>query len=243
MAPSRRRGPVAVPARDGRHPEAGSRPVSSDEDGSPLDHSPTPRARLSLPGQRSPRGVPPGAGRDPAGAGYGLSRDIPEPSGNRPGNCDTFGMLLLGLISATGGHYLSTCHFLCLDRSDLRPKSLVRYGLSDRSPIRSVLHRAKWTRVTGQFHSSVSGDADQFLRHCQPRIRRGLSGDVGARKVRAYCPVSFALKLALFCLILGLVAGVWLSSHALSISDSSPSRPPSTQETDGSSGPSGEEDR
>ena len=33
----------------------------------------------------------------------------------------------------------------------------------------------------------------------------------GARKVRAYCPVSFALKLALFCLILGLVAGVWLS--------------------------------
>ena len=36
MAPSRGRGPVAVLARDGRHPEAGSRPVSSDEDGSPL---------------------------------------------------------------------------------------------------------------------------------------------------------------------------------------------------------------
>ena len=29
--------------------------------------------------------------------------------------------------------------------------------------------------------------------------------------VRAYCPMSSALKLAMFCLILGLIAGIWLS--------------------------------
>lgn len=61
--------------------------------------------------------------------------------------------------------------------------------------------------------------------------------------MRTYCPISFALKLALFCLILGLVAGVWLSSQALSAADSLPSRVPSTQVTDGSSGQSGGEDR
>lgn len=61
--------------------------------------------------------------------------------------------------------------------------------------------------------------------------------------MRTYCPVSFALKLALFCLMLGLVAGVWLSSAALSTSDSLPSRQPPTQVSDGSSGQSGGEDR
>ena len=61
--------------------------------------------------------------------------------------------------------------------------------------------------------------------------------------MRAYCPVSFALKLALCCLILGLVGGVWLSSVALSTSDSLPSRQPSTQVIDGSPGPTGGEDR
>jgi len=33
--------------------------------------------------------------------------------------------------------------------------------------------------------------------------------------VRAYCPVSFALKLALFCLVMGMIAGLWLSTSGL----------------------------
>ncbi len=61
--------------------------------------------------------------------------------------------------------------------------------------------------------------------------------------MRTYCPISFALKLALFCLILGLVAGMWLRSVALSTPDSWPARPPSTQVTDGSLGQPGGEDR
>jgi hypothetical protein len=59
---------------------------------------------------------------------------------------------------------------------------------------------------------------------------------MGGEKVRTYCPISFALKLALFSLILGLVAGVWLGTVALSTSDSQPARPPSTQATVGSLG-------
>ena len=33
--------------------------------------------------------------------------------------------------------------------------------------------------------------------------------------MRAYCPVSFALKLALFCLVMGMIAGLWLSTSGL----------------------------
>jgi hypothetical protein len=61
------------------------------------------------------------------------------------------------------------------------------------------------------------------------------------RQVRTYCPISFALKLALFCLLAGLAAGVWLSAAVLSTSDSLP-REPSTQVTDGSPGSTGGED-
>ncbi len=61
--------------------------------------------------------------------------------------------------------------------------------------------------------------------------------------MRTYCPISFALKLALFCLLVGVAAGVWLSSSALSAPGSLPSRPASTQVTDGSPGQSVGEDR
>ncbi len=99
----------------------------------------------------------------------------------------------------------------------------------------------------------MAGLRDNFTVVCQvtqidssTRVNLELSGVVGklgeARKVRAYCPVSFALKLAVLCLIVGLVAGVWLSSSALSTSDSSPSRPPSTRVTDGLPGQSAGEE-
>lgn len=42
--------------------------------------------------------------------------------------------------------------------------------------------------------------------------------------MRAYCPVSFALKLAGLSLVAGLMAGLWLSS-----SDAEPPEVPATQ--------------
>jgi hypothetical protein len=49
--------------------------------------------------------------------------------------------------------------------------------------------------------------------------------------MQAYCSVSFALKLAAFCLLVGVVVGAWLSAAVWSGSaaDSQPSREPTTQ--------------
>lgn len=60
--------------------------------------------------------------------------------------------------------------------------------------------------------------------------------------MQTYLPMSFALKLAVFCLVVGFVAGMWLSSAAMSTPDSQPNRPPSTQVPDGAPGqPVGED--
>jgi hypothetical protein len=48
--------------------------------------------------------------------------------------------------------------------------------------------------------------------------------------MQAYCPVSFALKLAAFCLLLGVVVGVWLTT-AVSVPESQPSQPNRTPTT------------
>ena len=52
--------------------------------------------------------------------------------------------------------------------------------------------------------------------------------------MQAYCPVSFALKLAAFCLLLGVVVGVWVSTTLMSTPESQPqpSRAPATQAAD-----------
>lgn len=43
--------------------------------------------------------------------------------------------------------------------------------------------------------------------------------------MQAYCPVSFALKLAAFCLLLGVAVGVWLSTELMSTPESQPPQP------------------
>ena len=50
--------------------------------------------------------------------------------------------------------------------------------------------------------------------------------------MQAYCPVSFALKLAAVCLLLGVVAGAWISATVVGASDSQPDRAPTTQVAD-----------
>lgn len=50
--------------------------------------------------------------------------------------------------------------------------------------------------------------------------------------MRTYLPMSFVLKLAAFCLVVGFVAGMWLSSAARSTPDSQPTRSPATQVPD-----------
>ena len=47
--------------------------------------------------------------------------------------------------------------------------------------------------------------------------------------MQAYCPVSFALKLAVFCLVLGVVTGVWLSAELMSPADAPPALRPTGQ--------------
>ncbi|MCT2582670.1 hypothetical protein [Actinophytocola gossypii] len=47
--------------------------------------------------------------------------------------------------------------------------------------------------------------------------------------MQAYCPVSFALKLAVFCLVLGVVVGAWLSAELMGQADSPPSLQPTNQ--------------
>lgn len=48
--------------------------------------------------------------------------------------------------------------------------------------------------------------------------------------MQAFCPVSFALKLAAFCLLVGVVLGAWLSAEMVGAPDShQPSRQPATQ--------------
>jgi len=44
--------------------------------------------------------------------------------------------------------------------------------------------------------------------------------------MKAFCPVSFALKLAGIGLLVGVVIGIWLSAAVVSSSDSSPGSQP-----------------
>lgn len=50
--------------------------------------------------------------------------------------------------------------------------------------------------------------------------------------MQAYCPVSFALKLAVLCLLLGVIVGAWISATLVSASDSQSGRAPTTQVAD-----------
>jgi len=50
--------------------------------------------------------------------------------------------------------------------------------------------------------------------------------------MQAFCPVSFALKLAAFCLIAGVVLGAWISAAMWGEPESQPSRQPTTQVAD-----------
>lgn len=50
--------------------------------------------------------------------------------------------------------------------------------------------------------------------------------------MQAFCPVSFALKLAAVALLVGVVAGAWFSAAMVSAPEPQPDRAPTTQVAD-----------